>query len=181
MKPYSNTTMEDTDQNMKTKDIEMQPLLNKEDAGKDAKAKRSSLKEFFLLVALDCLSRFLVAISKICVQALQDRVPAFQLNFYRCFLALCSWLFYLTLKRKWPRIESENIKACALWSFNQAIISISSYISVVYIALSAVETVYLSSNILSSLLVFVLILRRESHWSQVVYIIRTGGIYGYGV
>ena len=167
MDSRSSKSTEQTENNEKKKDIEMQPLLEKNDGEQEQEFSQTSLKHFLLLIALACLTRFLVAVSKMYVQALQNRVPAFQLNTFRCFLPLCCWSLYFAFKRKLPRIDMGNIKACALWSLNQSMMSISSFISVIFIPLATVETVYISSNILSSLIVFSLILKHDSHWSQV--------------
>ena len=121
MKDDNNNPNKDKNEKKKQKDVELQPLLDNEDEGNEAKPKTSSLKEFLLLVSMACLSRLLVAGSKICVQGLQDRVPAFQLNAMRCLLPLCGWSLYFIVTRKLPRIERDNIKACVLWSFNQVI------------------------------------------------------------
>ena len=163
-------TIKQTNLNTIKKDVEKQPLLgdNEDDKSKgDDKRKGRTLKELFLLLTLACLARFLTAVSKICVQALQNRVPAFKLNAMRCTLPLCFWSLYFVFTRKLPKVELGNIKACGLWSMNMVVLILSSYISVVFLPLATVETVYIASNIVSSLVVFVLILRRDSHWSQV--------------
>ncbi len=156
----------------KNRDVEHQPLLQRDNNKKvtdEARTEASySVKEFLLLVALAGLSRLLAAVSKICVQALQDRMLAFELNAFRCLLPFCGWAIYFTLKRKWPRIEPENIKACLLWSINQILQSVSAYICVVFIPLATSDTILITSNITSSLIVFVLILKRDWNWSQVV-------------
>ncbi len=167
------STIKQTNLNTIKKDVEKQPLLgdNNDDKSKgDDKHTGRTLKELFLLLTLACFSRFLVAVSRICVQALEDRVPAFQLSAMRCGLPLCCWSLYLVLTRKLPRVEFGNIKACGLWSINQALTSITAYICVVFIPLATVETVCITSNIMLSLVTFGLILKGDSHWSQVFLI-----------
>ncbi len=110
---------------------------------------------------------FLIAISKICVQALEDRIPPFELNAMRCFVPFCGWSLYFLIKWKSPKIEWINIKATALYSVNYVMGSLFSYIAVVYIPLATAETIYIFVSLLSSIIIFMVILRLDRGCFQV--------------
>ncbi len=140
----------------------------KDESDDSSNSVRSSCLETLpVLVAMAFFWRFLIPVSKISVQALEDRVPVFQLNTMRCFTVLFVWTLIFTIRRKLPEIEKENIQAAILWSVNHILVSLSNFVSVIYIPLASAETVSILSNILTTVIVFVLLLRRDVHWSQV--------------
>ena len=161
------------DERKEMEDMESNPLLqNNDDKEKpnDQNDKSGSVKCFDalpFLVAMAFFWRFIIPMSKISVQALEDRVPVFQLNAMRCFTVLFVWTLIFVIRRKLPRIEKENIKAAILWSVNHILVSLTNFISVIYIPLASAETFSILSNILTTVIVFVVILRRDGHWSQV--------------
>ena len=111
---------------------------------------------------------FLIAASKMAVQALQGRIPDFELNVMRCFLPFCCWSFYFIVKWKLPKVEYTNIKATMLYSVNHVIATLAVYISVVYIPLASAESLYIFTGLISSVVIFMIILRQERDFSQVI-------------
>ncbi len=101
------------------------------------------------------------------LQALEDRVPAFELNATRCFCLLFAWSFVFLFQWRLPRIETDNRIAAVLWSLNHIFVSLTAFISVVYIPLSTADTVAILSNILLTVFTFLVVLRRQVDWSQV--------------
>ncbi len=109
-----------------------------------------------------------MALSKISVQALDDRVAAFELNTIRSLFLLFQSSFYFMYKKKLPHIHHENIRATVLWSMNQNFMALTAFISVVHIPLATGETVTILSNIFLTVLVFLVVLKQDVHWSQVL-------------
>ncbi len=155
--------------------MEQQPLLGDNEEGKiyATESDKTNSKGYPwteslpFVVVMAFLWKFLAAVSKICVQALEGRVPAFELNAIRCFLMLCVWSLYFLFKRKLPKVERENIKATLLWSMNHIFTSLAAFTSVLFLPLATIETVTILSNILWTIFISVIVLKHEGDWSQV--------------
>ncbi len=99
--------------------------------------------------------------SKVCVQALQNRMEHFSLNAMRhASAALCSGIGLLMTKTI-PSIERENMKVTFVSCINLTISSLSTFIPVVYLPLASVVCISQSSTILSALIIFGLIMRND--------------------
>ncbi len=157
--------------------IEQQPLLTYDEKRhlcdkENSKSMQdiSNKKNIGRVLAMAFLWRFVAAVSKICVQALQDRVPAFELNAMRCSLVLCAWTLYFLVKKGLPRIQVENIKAAVLWSVSHVLCSLTAFVSVIFIPIATAETLYIFSNIVLTVMIFVVLLKQDRSWSKVIYI-----------
>ncbi len=171
--------------------MENQPLLencetgkienSETDKAKTTKAKQEGntfTKSLPFLIAMAFMWRFLVAVSKICVQALQNRVPTFELNTIRCGLMLCVMSCglmlcvmscYFLFKWKLPIVERENIKVTLLWSVNHISSSLVAFSSVIFLPLATAETISILSNIVSAILIYTIVMKYKADWSQVIH------------
>ncbi len=99
--------------------------------------------------------------SKICVQALENRMEHFSLNAMRhACSALCS-VICLLISKTLPSIEQENIKTTIACCVNLTISSLSIFVPVVYLPLASVECISETSTILFALVIFGLIIRHD--------------------
>ena len=128
-----------------------------------------NLKRYLAMFALALFVRLLYAGTKICVQSLGGRIPSFQLNAMRCTLPLFGWSLYFLYKRTWPQVKLDHIKGSGLWSMSQVTRAITANVAIGLIPLATAETVRMSSNIVSSLVVFGLFMKHKhkTDWSQV--------------
>ncbi len=152
---------------------EMEHLINNidnehyEDSVPEQRDEKQSLftTVFGIVAAFTCV--FLIGVSKISVQALDDRLPAFELNAIRCFVPFCGWSVYFLIKGKAPTIEWINIKATVLYSVNYVADSLFIYIAVLYVPLATAETLYIFAGLVSSIIIFMIILRIDRGFFQV--------------
>ena len=74
---------------------------------------------------------------------------------------------FFGITRQLPRIECANIQPVILYSVNYTIWALTAYVPPVYIPLAAVEALFQSTALVSSLLVFELLLKSETKWVEV--------------
>ncbi len=74
---------------------------------------------------------------------------------------------FFVITRQLPRIEHANIQPTVLYSVNLTFWALTAFVPPVYIPLAAVEAIFLSTALVSSLLVFGLFLRSETKWAEV--------------
>ncbi len=146
---------------------EKQYLLLNNDQEKQEYKEDGKSNSVAFVVAVAFLFRFFIAVSKICTQALQNRVPAFQFNTIRCFFFVVISSVSMIIRKESPLIDQENIKPTTLWSFNQNLLTLGGNISIVYLPFSSSESTTISFNILVTVFVYLLILKGQVTWSQV--------------
>ncbi len=156
--------------------MENQPLLehteteNREGLTEKPESKGYTLTESMpFLIAMAFIWRFLIAVSKICVQALQNRTPTFELNTIRCGVMLCVMSSYFLFKWKLPIVERENIKVTLLWSVNHILSSLVAFSTVIFLPLATAETISILSNIVSTILIYTIVMKYKVDWSQVIH------------
>ncbi len=108
-----------------------------------------------------CLWGLSNAISKICVQMLDNRVPHLQLNAWRFLISGCLISIYLISARTLSSIENNNIVSSGLYAILDVSLALVKYIPVVYIALATTEVFYITFMILTSLIIFGIIKRNK--------------------
>ena len=102
------------------------------------------------------------------VQALQERVQHLQLNTMRFVASIVFVAVMLLIKFKFPRISSmDDFKVLVIYCVNCNVSVLAMYVPVVYIPLVTFEAIYIASNILSSFIIFGIILWNKSEWVQV--------------
>ena len=107
------------------------------------------------------------AVSKICVQALEEKVPHLQLNTMRFIVSGCFITFIFVIQLKYPKFDMKDLRAVMTYCLNANVNTLAMYVPVVYIPLVTFEAFYIASNILSSFLIFGIILWNKSEWIQV--------------
>ncbi len=129
--------------------------------------KKTRYKDTIVGMLLTFLSVLMVALSRICVQALQSKVPHFFLNTLRCSTATSGMALVFLYKRCLPRVDCKNLKPTILYSICGTLFALSIYISVVYIPLVSSEACFTTTVLLSSLLVFGLVEKEDIRIDQV--------------
>ncbi len=107
------------------------------------------------------------AVSKICVQALQGKVPDLQLNTMRLAASVCFLTLFFVINLKCPKFEMKDFRAVITYCLNGNVNTLALYVPVVYIPLVTFEAFHIASNILSSFVIFGIILWNKSEWNQV--------------
>ncbi len=95
-----------------------------------------------------------IAISKICVQILDHRVPHLQLNAWRFLISGGFMSIYLLRSKTLPWMAYDNIKPVGIYGVLDVFSALVKYIPVVYIALATTEVFYITCMILTSLFIF---------------------------
>ena len=110
-----------------------------------------------------------VAISEICVQALKGKIPHMQLNTMRFAFPACGLILYFIIKRDYPTIDRSKIGLVTIsfYIFSSNVVTLSTYVSVVYIPLATYESLFITSNIISTFLIFGILWRLKKEWNQV--------------
>ena len=133
--------------------------------------KKGRYKETIVGLLLAFLSVLMTALSKICVQALQSKVPHFFLNTLRCSTATSGMALVFLYGRCLPRVEYSNLKPTILYSISGTAYALAIYVSVVYIPLVSSEACFTTTGLLSSLIVFGLVKKEGVRIDQVSLII----------
>ena len=107
------------------------------------------------------------AVSKICVQALMEKVPHLELNTMRFVISGCFITLIFLIKGLNPKCEMKDFQALMTYCFNANVNTLAMYVPVVYVPLVTFEAFYIASNIISSFLIFGIILWNKSEWIQV--------------
>ncbi len=131
------------------------------------KEKNTDLKTYSKGILCAFFVYVCIGISKICVQALQNRMEHFSLNAVR---HACNALFFgigLLITRTIPMIKRENIKVTIGSCINLTLTSLSMFIPVVYLPLASVESLHITSTVLSAFIIFGLIIRHDKSCTDV--------------
>ncbi len=79
-------------------------------------------------VLVTILLALIMAISKICVQALHDHIPHLQLNSMRLMTPSVGLVIYYIIMRKWPMVERKYWKPMVLFCFTSNVITLGMYV-----------------------------------------------------
>ena len=110
----------------------------------------------------------LVSTSRVCVQALDRAVPHFELNAIRCGFAMVCMGFYFIICRHFPSVSRDKMAVCITFVSIQVFSPLGSYVSVTYVSLASAECLYLTSLVVSGILIFTIWNRERIKWESMV-------------
>ena len=141
-------------------DTEKSKLLN--DTG--ISTKWSSFKGIAAMLAFTILA----ATSKICVQMLGKAVPDFELNAIRCGLTMVCMAVYFAVTKTWPIVNREHWISVGLLCIFNNMCTLTLFIAVTLISLSSVESVLVTCQVITSLMIFKLINKEKITWDKLL-------------
>ena len=110
----------------------------------------------------------LAATSKICVQMLEKAVPDFELNAIRCGLTMGCLAVYFVGTKTWPIVNRKYWISVGLLCIFTNVCSLTLFIAVTLISLSSVESVLVTCQVITSLVIFTLINKEKITWDKLL-------------
>ncbi len=114
---------------------------------------------------------FLMASSKICVQALDNKIQHLTLNGSRYLVSAIGYGFYYMITQRNPIVNRGDMKALIVYCIVLNLATITAYVPVTYIPLTSVESVYMCSVLLTAALTFGLLIKSLRHVTKKVEIV----------
>ena len=99
------------------------------------------------------------ATSRICVQALENKIEHLTLNGLRYLVPCIGVGIFLGITRQTPKVKREDVKALLVYSVILNFASLTSYVPAVYIPLASVEAVYMCTTLFAAALSFGFIIK----------------------
>ena len=130
--------------------------LNEKDKlvdNEDKKTKTTTCVQCLAIVGILGIAVMYVA-SATAVQLLQRRIPDFELNVMRFGTALILMSAALTVKREWPKIPKAEMINVLLVGILNFFVAMALYVSITFVPLSTAQSIEVTSNITSGLILF---------------------------
>ena len=100
----------------------------------------------------------MAALSAICVQGLNGKIPDFELNTLRCTFAFLSFSIFSCVHRVSPLLRGKEAAWLAIYGFLGTTSTLTYYISVTWISMASEEAVYHTSQILGGMILLWMII-----------------------
>ena len=127
-------------------------------------AKWSSVKGIAAMLAYTVFA----ATSRVCVQMLEKAVPDFELNAIRCAFTMGCLAVYFVATKTWPIVNRDNWISVGLLCIFNNVCSLTLFIAVTLISLSSVESVLVTCQVITSLVIFKLINKEKVTWDKLL-------------
>ena len=95
-----------------------------------------------------------MVVSTASVQLLEERIPHFELNTFRCATPLLISFIKMIVTRNWPVIEQKEIVSVSLYCLLSLTFSITMFVAATLLPLASVQSVMQTSNIASGIILF---------------------------
>ena len=148
-------------------DIEKSRLISnfgRESSGRNRSNKISTVKGIAAMLGFT----FMAAISRICVQMLEKTVPDFELNTIRCGSYVVCMALYFAVTKTWPTVKRENWTSVGLLAIFSNLCTLTLFIAVTMIPLTSFESVFVTSQAVTSLIIFRLINKETTTWEKLL-------------
>ena len=118
-----------------------------------------------------CACALFTALSAICVQGLRRSIPDFELNAVRNGFAWALTVLACFMTKTFPLVNRKDLLKAGLYAVLLFVDTASLYISVTFIPLATQQALYNTTNLLVSLILLWIMLKKSPTWDKIVSVI----------
>ena len=152
-----------------TKSTEHESILDKTQDQKDANDKGETFIQTLKGPLAAFIWVFMPATSATCISLLQRQIPHFELTALRFIMAFLSVLFGLAFKRTLPQIARTEIPSAIMCGLFVFIATTTLFNAVTLVPLTTVQSLFMTSNIISGMILFAIFMRVKITLKQVLF------------